>query len=133
MKLTINEQQAKKELEKRYEIAANLLENNDQLKKFLNTLHLKMKVNAFESCNLDQIPMLASLLQDYVSHSYTKIPLSSILIVTSALIYFLSSEDIIPDEVPGLGYNDDVIVAKQCIQMIDSDFKEYVVWKQKMI
>ena len=127
MKVSIYEQQAREELEKRYEIAAQLLDHEEQIEPFLNALHFKLKANAFEG----DIPMLASLVQDYTSKAYTKIPLSSILIATSALIYFLSSEDLIPDDVPGLGYSDDVLVAKQCLRMIDSDWKEYVVWKQK--
>ena len=61
------------------------------------------------------IPVMISLVKNYVQGKYTTVPYGTILAVLSALIYFLSPIDIIPDFIPLAGYLDDMaVVGLQC-------------------
>ena len=80
---------------------------------------------------LSDIPLLASLVRSYVKKEYTDIPVGSILAAIGALAYFVSPIDLIPDTIPGAGYIDDSVVITVCIKMIDSDLKEYKLWRDE--
>ena len=51
--------------------------------------------------------------------------------IISALIYFVSPFDIIPDSIPGAGYIDDGVVITVCLKMVDSDLQEYKIWREQ--
>lgn len=58
-------------------------------------------------------------------------PIGSIIAIISALTYFISPVDIIPDTVPGLGYMDDAAVIATCYALVHSDIAEYQKWREK--
>lgn len=63
--------------------------------------------------------------EKYVKKEYTDIPIGTIIAILSALIYFVSPIDFIPDSIPGIGYLDDVAVVAVCWNLVSSDIKEY--------
>jgi len=73
---------------------------------------------------------MVSLIRSFVKKEYTDIPIGSIIAVTSALIYFVSPIDIIPDSIPVLGYIDDAAVIAVCWKLVESDVEEYVKWRE---
>lgn len=46
------------------------------------------------------IPTMVSMVRSYLRGNYTKIPKRTILAIVSALIYFLSPIDVVPDWIP---------------------------------
>lgn len=54
------------------------------------------------------------LVRNYIKKEYTEIPLGSIIAIISALIYVISPADLIPDNIPGIGYLDDAAVVAVC-------------------
>lgn len=48
----------------------------------------------------------------------------------SALIYFVSPVDIIPDFLPVVGYLDDAAVVAACIKLVKSDIDDYKQWRK---
>ena len=62
---------------------------------------------------------------------YTEVPIGSIMAIISALTYFISPVDMIPDAVPGLGYMDDAAVITACLALVHSDLAEYQKWREE--
>jgi len=125
-----DEQKAQKELEKGYEPAEKLLSEHDKIEKFLQRLEKKLKVIPLAGDRLAKIPIMVSLIRSFVKKEYTDIPIGSIIAVTSALIYFVSPIDILPDSIPFLGYIDDAAVVAVCWELVESDIEEYVKWRE---
>lgn len=108
-----------------------MLNDVDKIERFLQRLEKKMKVIPFAGEKLAAVPVLASLLRSYVKKEYTDIPIGSIIAIASALLYFVSPIDIIPDSIPVLGYFDDAAVVGACWVLVDNDVQEYMKWREK--
>ena len=74
---------------------------------------------------------MCSLVYNYFTKNYTEVPIASIIAIISALTYFISPVDMIPDAVPGLGYVDDASVIAACIALVNSDLNEYKKWREE--
>ncbi|MBE5942651.1 MAG: DUF1232 domain-containing protein [Lachnospiraceae bacterium] len=131
MSKIFDEEKAKVELERGYSEAQKLLDNEDKMEKFLQRLEKKLKEIPVAGKKLAEIPIMASLLRSYVKKEYTDFPVGSLLAVISALIYFVSPIDIIPDSIPVLGYFDDAAVVAACWKLVESDIEEYQVWRNE--
>mgnify|MGYP003225510063 CR=1 FL=1 len=125
MEKEFDEQKALKELEKGYKEAEKLLENEDKLERFLQRLEKKA------GDKLAVVPVMASLLKNYAEKEYTDIPIGTIIAIISALMYFVSPIDFVPDSIPVLGYFDDAAVVAACWKLVQSDVDEYVEWRRK--
>ena len=104
MEKEFDEQKALKELEKGYKEAEKLLENEDKLERFLQRLEKKLKIIPIAGDKLAVVPVMASLLKNYAEKEYTDIPIGTIIAIISALMYFVSPIDFVPDSIPVLGY-----------------------------
>ncbi len=130
METNFDDQVAKKQLENGFEQAENLLHDQDKVEAFLQRLEMKLKAIPGVGEKLAYIPVMASLIKSYIRKEYTDIPVGSIIAIISALVYFVSLLDIIPDGIPILGYIDDAAVIAVCWLMVGSDVKEYITWRE---
>lgn len=78
---------------------------------------------------LGDIPLMCSMVYDYVTGAYREVPISSIIGATAALIYFVSPIDMIPDFLPVVGQLDDVAVITYAIKALHKDLELYHQWK----
>jgi len=78
---------------------------------------------------LDDLFLMISLVRDWMSGSYRKIPKRAIVAILGAIIYFVMPVDTIPDFLPGIGYIDDALVIALVIKSIHMDLMEYKQWK----
>lgn len=62
---------------------------------------------------------------------YTDLPIGSLLSIVSALIYFFSPIDILPDFIVGLGFTDDAAVLLFVYKLVHDDVQEYKDWLEK--
>lgn len=99
------------------------------MENFLERLERKLSKIPFAGKYLSDVPVLISLVKAYIDKEYTEIPIGSIIAVISSLIYLLSSIDIIPDVVPGIGFLDDAAVIATVYALIHDDIEEYRVWR----
>lgn len=127
----INEQMAQQQLEEGYSQAAEILKDKDALGRFLQRLEKKLRIIPLAGSALASIPVLVSLIKSFAKKEFTDIPVGSIIAITSALIYFLSPVDIIPDVIPGLELFDDALVVTACLKLVESDVEEYMVWRKE--
>lgn len=124
-----NEKTVQEALEKGYSEAERLLNDEDKMERFLQRLEKKLKTIPLAGEKLADIPIMASLLRNYIKKEYTDIPIGSVIAIVSALIYFVSPIDILPDSIPVIGYLDDAAVVAACWQLVQSDVNEYIKWR----
>jgi uncharacterized membrane protein YkvA (DUF1232 family) len=84
----------------------------------------------FGGFSLD-IKLLISLIQDYDQGNYQEIPWESIAGILTALLYVISSVDLIPDFIPLIGTLDDAVVVAVCLKLVKNDLDAYTFWKTK--
>ena len=125
-----DENKAKEQLKNCYENAQKLLQDKDKIEKFLQKLEKKLKVIPIAGDTLAIVPIMVSLVKNYVKKEYTDIPLGSIIALISALAYWLSPIDIVPDVIPGIGQLDDAAVIAACLKLIGSDVEDYQKWRK---
>lgn len=123
------EEKAKEELEKRYNQAKEILDDDEKVDGFLENTEKKLKTVPKLGDKLSMIPMLMMLVKDYVKKYYTEFPSGTMLAIVAALIYFLSPADLVSDIVPILGFVDDAAILGKCLDFAKDDLKKYNKWK----
>ena len=131
MKFEMDEMTAKQQLEANYEKAELMLNDVDSMERFLQRLEHKLQDIPVVGDKLAVIPILVSLVRNYIKKEYTEIPRGTIIAIISALIYFLSPVDILPDSIPVLGYFDDAAVVAVCWKLVETDVEEYLLWRDE--
>lgn len=126
----ITDEEAKKQLESGYGEAEKILNDPDKLEKFLQRLEKKLETVPLVGKKLSHVPAMVSLIKSYARKEYTKLPLGTGFAIVSALIYFLSPIDLIPDVLPGLGHIDDALVIEICWNFVEDDVEEYMRWRE---
>ena len=119
------------ELESNYDEAEKLLNDVDKLERFLQRLEKKLKVIPIAGEKLSDVPILASLIKSYIQKEYPDVPIGTIIAILSALIYFVSPIDVVPDSIPVLGYFDDAAVVAACWKLVETDVEEYLKWRKE--
>lgn len=79
----------------------------------------------------NEFKLLLSVVQDYWTGKYRKIPYWSIAAIVFALLYVLNPFDIIPDFLPVVGYIDDALVVAACLALVRQDLHKYKRWKEE--
>lgn len=102
----------------------------DELERFLQRLEKKLKTIPVAGDKLAVLSIMISLVRNYIKKEYTDVPIGTVIAVISALIYVLSTVDIIPDSILGVGYLDDAAVVTACWKLVKSDVEEYKRWRQ---
>lgn len=125
------EKDAEETLQKGYKKAEKILNDKSKMDEFLERLEKKLKVIPLAGSTLVMIPTLVQMVKSYVKKEYTSIPVSSIIAIISALLYWLAPIDVIPDTIPGIGYIDDTSVIGFCLKLINNDLKKYKEWQEK--
>ena len=127
MKTKFDEKKAKDALNNGAREAEETLKDEAKTSKLIASLEKKLE-NSKLGEMLETIPLFISCLKSYIKREYTEIPVGSMVAIVSALIYWLSPIDIIPDTIPGIGHIDDAAVVLACLQMVRSDLDDYKKW-----
>ena len=95
---------------------------NDITQKVVNSTSLKRFIN--------DVGLLISMIKDFLSGTYRKMPFWVIGSVVFALLYVLSPIDLIPDFIPVIGLVDDAAVLGLCLTLVEKDIQTYQNWKE---
>lgn len=125
----VTEKQAKKAWDSNKKDAEDLLNDEKKINSFLNQLEEKFKAVSGLTDKLKDIPLIVELIRAYIKKEYTEIPVGSIIGLVSALIYFVSPVDLIPDVIPVIGYVDDAMVIALAIRFAYTDLEDFKKWK----
>ena len=111
--------------------AEDLLRNGkpDDVERVLLKLEKKLAEIPKIGDKLAHIPVLISMVRSFIRKEYTALPIGSAVAALTALIYFLSPVDLIPDAVPVIGYLDDAAVLAIVWTLIESDVEAYLEWR----
>lgn len=120
-----------KEIEKNNAKAEALLKDKKKLEHFLERLERKLLKIPLVGEYLSDVPVLISLVKDYVQKEYTDIPIRSIIAIVGALIYLINPIDLIPDVIPVIGYLDDATVIAFAYKLVREDVLEYKEWRSE--
>ena len=131
MENIITEKQAHDVLQRNYAVSEAILHDEDKLERLFQRLEKKLKSVPVVGNTLAEIPMMASLIKSYAQKEYTDIPIGTIIAIISALVYFVSPIDLIPDNIPGIGHIDDAFVITTCLKLVDTDLHEYIIWREQ--
>lgn len=74
--------------------------------------------------------LLLSLVKDYWSRRYRRIPYGIIGAVVFSLIYVFNPLDLVPDVLPIIGVVDDASIVGACLLLIERDLLPYKQWKE---
>ncbi|MCH1627567.1 YkvA family protein [Fredinandcohnia quinoae] len=78
----------------------------------------------------DKFQLLIAALKAWWSGEYRDIQPRSIIMITAALIYFVSPIDLIPDFLIGLGIVDDAAVLGYVFSQISKELDRFKKWKE---
>lgn len=79
----------------------------------------------------DNVSLFFSMLGDFFTGKYRKIPLGTGIKMLGALIYFIFIIDLIPDFLAVIGLTDDAAVLAWVMNSIMKDVDKYKLWKAK--
>lgn len=102
--------------------------------KLSNLLNLAMRKGMSSDSIRDaweRLQLAVDVLKDWVSGEYKELPKRSLIILTAALLYFITPVDLVPDFIPLSGYLDDVTVIAYVYSQITKDLEAYKAWKEK--
>ena len=113
--------------------AEKLLSNTDEVKKNITEAKAKLKemVNSNERLKdmIVQFQDMLDMIKDYLSGQYQKVPVKTIILLLTAVLYFLTPFDALPDFIPILGMIDDVSVILWIYKNVVEDIEQYQRWK----
>lgn len=130
MEQSIDKKQALTQLEKGFSNAEKVLNDRGSIDDLF--LKLKRKLREYPRLvkKVETVPVLIDMVKSYVNKTYTKIPVKSIIAIISALIYLVIPMDLIADFIPVVGLVDDIAVLTVCMELVQSDIKEFRAWRE---
>ena len=111
--------------------AETIQNDHDKLEELFQRLEHKLKVIPHIGDKLAVAASMASLVKSYVCKEYDKVPIGTIIAAISALTYYVSPVDLIPDYIPVIGQADDAAVILACLKLIETDLTEYIAWRKE--
>ena len=87
MEKNFDDKSALRELKKGYGKAKTLLDDVDELERFLQRLEKKLKTIPVAGDKLAVLPIMISLVRNYIKKEYTDVPIGTVIAIISALIY----------------------------------------------
>lgn len=79
----------------------------------------------------DDLSTLFRLVKAWVKGDYRDIPLQTIVLAVTGIIYFVNPFDLIPDYIPVFGYIDDAAVIAFVIASIREDVRRFRDWENR--
>lgn len=114
------------------EKAQNLMDNPEQLSGLLDSLQEKLAgLPDSIATALSNVPLMASMVKSYVTREYTEVSPKVIISLISAFVYLVKQKDLIPDDIPIVGFADDVAVATIAMAINESELKAYALWREQ--
>jgi len=110
--------------------AKELLKSKQKLKQLISSAHKKGKEKKEKLKSVwSDFQTLLRLLRAYRNKEYNEIPWRTILYAATAVLYFVTPFDLIPDFIPLTGFLDDITVITFVIGSIQEDLQKFKAWE----
>lgn len=80
---------------------------------------------------LQRIPLMADMVKGYVTQEYTEVSPKVVASLVSAVIYLVTSKDLINDNIPVLGIVDDVAVVALAMKINEAELDAFEQWRNQ--
>ena len=124
-------EKAKEALNSFKEQAEELLKNPPKLEALLKQFEEKMKEVPMADDALSRIPLMIDMIRSYITREYTAVSPKVIATLVAAIIYLVTGKDLIPDNVPVVGYADDLAVFAAAFLIDEPELKAYAQWREE--
>ena len=109
--------------------AEELIKDPSKLDALLQQFEAKMKDVPMAGDALSKIPLMISMIRSYITREYTAVSPKVIVTLVAAIIYLLKGKDLIPDNIPVVGYVDDLAVFAAAFMIDDPELAAYAQWR----
>lgn len=109
--------------------AEEIIKNPQKLEELLLQLEAKLKDVPKAGDALSRIPLMISMVRSYITKEYTEISPKVIVSLVCAIIYLLKGKDVIPDNIPVVGYVDDLAVFAAAFMINEPELQAYTQWR----
>ena len=111
--------------------AEELIKDTGKLEALHQELEKKLQDVPTVGNALAKVPLMISLIRSYITKQYTNVSPKVILTLVAAIIYLLKGKDLIPDNIPVLGYADDIAVFAAAFMLDEPELKAYEQWRSE--
>jgi len=116
--------------------AARVAGKPGRLLKLVAELAIKLYRSDLTSWRLSSLRERASvagrMIAAYARGEYRSIPVTTLLALTAAALYFINPLDLIPDALVGIGLTDDLAVLTWVYRSAARDIKEFLDWEASL-
>lgn len=109
--------------------AEDLLTDTGKLEALLQQLEQKLLAVPSAGPALSKVPLMISMIRSYITKEYTEVSPKVIATLVAAIIYLLKGKDLIPDNIPVLGYADDIAIFAAAFMLDEPELNAYAQWR----
>ena len=118
-------------LEESAEKAETLLNNPSSIDNILEQIENKLKDVPAVGTVLSDIPLMISMVKNYITGSYKKVSPKVIALLLGSMIYLLKKKDLIADNKAFVGYVDDIAVVALALKLCEPELNEFSAWRKE--
>ena len=111
--------------------AEELLQDKGKLEELLEQFEAKIKELPVAGEALSKVPLMISMIRSYITRDYTAVSPKVIVTLVAAMIYLLKGKDLIPDNIPVVGYADDLAVFAAAFLIDEPELTAYSQWRDE--
>ena len=109
--------------------AQDLLNHPEKVDELLIKMEEELKEVPVGGQVLANIPLMISMVKSYISKEYTDVSAKVIITMISAFLYVVKRKDLIRDNIPFIGFLDDIAVLGVALTFVDPELKAYAEWR----
>lgn len=110
--------------------AQDLLDHPEKVDELLVKMEEELKEVPVGGQVLANIPLMISMVKSYISKEYTDVSAKVIITMISAFLYVVKRKDLIRDNIPFIGFLDDIAVLGVALTFVDPELKAYAEWRK---
>ena len=112
--------------------AQTFIDDPEQINGLLEELQAKLKeLPDTVSTAFGNVPVMAQMVKCYITREYTEVSPKVIISLVSAFAYFVKKKDIIADDIPIIGYADDLAVATVAMAINEPELAAFARWREQ--
>lgn len=114
------------------ENAQNLINEPAKIDELLQQIQEKLAgLPASAAKAFSNVPTMAAMVKGYVTQEYTDVSPKVVVALVSAFLYLVKRKDLIPDDIPVVGYVDDIAVLGIALAISEPELNAFKEWNEQ--